>query len=104
MKWRAEWRGLLPQKLQKVRVVLCASSNEGHRVRVCRSKFDIFAAVIEPGPVLVRHQLIQLRHSQPFGTLLGLCDVDEERLIGGAREGAEGIVEVVFACGTICNE
>lgn len=94
----------LAEKLQQVRRICSATTDEVDGLGVGRAKFDLLATVIEAIAVFLRYELIDLGNGDPTAKLLGSSDVDEERLVGRAGKSAEEVVEVVLARRTTADD
>lgn len=97
LKGRADEVALIAQELEKFMVVLRPTTYQVHGLAVCATELDLLAAVEEARPVLFRNELVELGN-ELFAILFNrFCDVDEERLVGRARESTEEVEEVVSA-------
>jgi hypothetical protein len=92
---------LVAQELQELGIILSTAANERHRFATARTILDFFATVVEPALVVFRPSVIELRDNFfPVRGFAGICDIDEQGLVGRASESAEDVEEVLLASWT----
>jgi hypothetical protein len=92
---------LVAQELQELGIILSTAANEGHRFATARTILDFFATVVETALVVFRPSVIELRDNFfPVRGFAGICDIDEQGLVGRASESAEDVEKVLLASWT----
>lgn len=77
LEWAAQ-QALLTQESEKLCIILCSTSNEGHCLTIGSAELDIFSAVEEAAAIYITPEIVELCN-QPLAALWNyLRDIDEK--------------------------
>ncbi|KAI6760934.1 hypothetical protein HG530_009794 [Fusarium avenaceum] len=91
---RADEGFLVSKELEHLGIVLSTTTNQIHGFAVCAAKLDLLTTVVETGTVFLRNKLVKLCDELLAVLFGGVGHIDEERLVGGARESTKQVEEI----------